>query len=225
MGQKKEAERRWWSCPTQLIREHPWRSWQPWKGAHTPLTALIRGIPGLQTTLAISPLSLPLLLHRSALSVISWFKSLECGPCMPGLDVGVQGPPGEGDGTPLQSSCLENPTDEGAWWAAVHGVVKSQTQLGNFAFPFHFHALEKEMETHSSVLAWRIPGMGEPGGLPSMGSHRVQLDWSDLAAANLLGGPVAEIPRSQCRGLSYILHATTKDSTCCREDWRPYMPQ
>ena len=73
--------------------------------------------------------------------------------------------------------------DGGAWWAAVHGVSKSQTRLSNFTFTFHFHALEKEMATHSSVLAWRIPGMGEPGGLPSMGSHRVGHDWSDLAAA------------------------------------------
>ena len=66
--------------------------------------------------------------------------------------------------------------DGGAWWAAVHGVAKSQTQLGDFTFTFHFHALEKEMATHSSVLALRIPGMGEPGGLPSMGSHRVRHD-------------------------------------------------
>ena len=81
------------------------------------------------------------------------------------------------------TSCLENPMDGGAWWAAVHGVTKSQTQLSYFTFTFHFHALEKEMATHSSVLAWRIPGTGEPGGLLSMGSHRVELDWSDLAAA------------------------------------------
>ena len=73
--------------------------------------------------------------------------------------------------------------DGGAWWSAVHGVAKSQTQLSDFSFTFHFHALEKEMATHSSVLAWRIPGTGEPGGLPSMGSHRVGHDWSDLAAA------------------------------------------
>ena len=79
---------------------------------------------------------------------------------------------GEGNGTPLQYSCLENPTDGGAWWAAVHGVAKSRTRLSNFTFTFHFHALEKEMATHSSVLAWRIPGTGEPGGLPSVGSHR-----------------------------------------------------
>ena len=80
---------------------------------------------------------------------------------------------GEGNGTPLQYSCLENLMDGGAWWAAVHGVAESWTQLSNFPFTFHFHALEKEMATHSSVLAWRIPGMAEPGGLPSMGLHRV----------------------------------------------------
>ena len=87
-------------------------------------------------------------------------------------------------GTPLLYSCLENPMDGGAWWAAVHGVAKSQTRLSDLTFTFHCHALEKEMATHSSVLAWRIPGTGEPGGLPSMGSHRVGHDWSDLAAAN-----------------------------------------
>ena len=80
----------------------------------------------------------------------------------------------EGNGTPLQFSCLENPTAGGAWWAAVHGVVKSLTRLSDFTFTFHFHALEKEMATHSSVLAWRIPGTGEPGGLPSMGSHMTE---------------------------------------------------
>ena len=90
---------------------------------------------------------------------------------------------GEGDGTPLQYSCLENPMDRGAWWAAVHGASKSRTRLSDFPFTFHFHALEKEMATHSSVLAWRIPGTVEPGGLPSMGSHGVGHDWSDLAAA------------------------------------------
>ena len=83
---------------------------------------------------------------------------------------------GEGDGTPLQYFCLENLKDGGAWWAAVHGVAKSRTRLSNFTFTFHFHALEKEMATRSSVLAWRIPGTGEPGGLPSMGSHRVGHD-------------------------------------------------
>ena len=75
----------------------------------------------------------------------------------------------EGDGTPLQYSCLENLTDGGSWWAAVHGVVKSWTRLSDFFFTFHFHALEKEMTTYSNVLAWRIPGTGEPSGLPSMG--------------------------------------------------------
>ena len=67
---------------------------------------------------------------------------------------------GEGNGTPLQYSCLENPMDRGAWWAAVHGVARSRTRLSDFTFTFPFHALEKEMATHSSVLAWRIPGMG-----------------------------------------------------------------
>ena len=90
---------------------------------------------------------------------------------------------GESNGTPLQYSCLENPMDGGSWWAAVHGVAKSQTRLSVFTFTFHFHALEKEMATHFSVPAWRIPGTGEPGGLPSLGSHRVGHDWSDLAAA------------------------------------------
>ena len=80
---------------------------------------------------------------------------------------------GEGNGTPLQYSCLGNPMDRGAWWAAVHAVMKSWTRPSDFLFTFHFHALEKEMATHSSVLAWRIPGTGEPGGLLSMGSHRV----------------------------------------------------
>ena len=83
---------------------------------------------------------------------------------------------GQGNGTPLQHSCLENPMDAGAWWAAVHGVTKSRTRLSNVTFTFHFHALEKEMATHSSVLAWRIPGTGEPGGLPSLGSHRAGHD-------------------------------------------------
>ena len=68
----------------------------------------------------------------------------------------------EGNGTPLQYSCLENPLDGGAWWAAVHGVAKSRVQLSDFTFAFHFHALEKEMATHSSVLAWRIPETVDP---------------------------------------------------------------
>ena len=86
-----------------------------------------------------------------------------------GLIPGLGRSPGEGNGTPLQYSCLENPTDRGAWKAALHGVVKSQTRLSDFTLTFHFHALEKEMATHSSILVWRIPGTAEPGGLPSMG--------------------------------------------------------
>ena len=83
---------------------------------------------------------------------------------------------GEGNGTPLQYCCLENPMDGGAWWAAVRGVTKSQTRLNDFTFTFHFHALEKEMATHSSVLAWRIPWTENPGRLQSMESHRVGHD-------------------------------------------------
>ena len=83
---------------------------------------------------------------------------------------------GEGNGTPLQYSCLDNPMDGGAWWAAVHGVAKSQTRMNDFTFAFHCHALEKEIATHSNILTWRIPGMGEPGGLLIMGLHRVGHD-------------------------------------------------
>ena len=103
---------------------------------------------------------------------------------------------GEGNGTLLQYSCLENPMDGGSWYAAVQGVEKSRTRLSDFTFTFHFHALEKEMATHSSVLAWRIPGTGEPGGLLSLGSHRVGHDWSDLAAAGFPGG---KEPACQCK--------------------------
>ena len=89
---------------------------------------------------------------------------------MIGVDIHI------GNGTPLQDSCLENPMGGGAWWAAVHEVAKSCTRLIDFTFTFHCHAWEKEMATRSNVLAWRIPGTGEPGGLPSMGSHRVGHD-------------------------------------------------
>ena len=89
----------------------------------------------------------------------------------------------EGNGTPPQYSCLENPMDREAWEAVAHGVAQSRTRLSDFTFTFHFHALEKEMATHSSILAWRIPGTGERDGLPSMGSHRIGHDWSDLAVA------------------------------------------
>ena len=98
----------------------------------------------------------------------------------------LSGISGEGNGTPLQYSCLENPMVGGAWWAAVHGVAEGWTQLSDFTFTFHFHALEKEIAAHSSVLAWRIPGTGEPGVLLSMGSHRVGHDWSNLAAVEFL---------------------------------------
>ena len=93
-----------------------------------------------------------------------------------GLIPGSGKSPGEENGSPLQYFCLENPVDRGACGPVVHGVAKSLTRLSDFTFTFHFHALEKEMATHSSVLAWRIPGTGETGGLPSMGSHRVGHD-------------------------------------------------
>ena len=116
---------------------------------------------------------------------MNWFKTQGLGRPENATDIYTHIPHiyGEGNGTPLQYSCLENPMDGGAWKAAVHGVVKSRTRLSDFTFTFHFHALEKEMATHSSVLAWRIPGTGEPSGLPSVGSHRVGHYWSDLAAA------------------------------------------
>ena len=100
-------------------------------------------------------------------------------------------------------SWLENPMDGGAWWAAVHGISKSRPWLSDFTFTFHFHALEKEMATHSTVLAWRIPGTGKPGGLPSMGSHRVGHGWSDLAAAAAAAEKMNGIKGEE--GLAYVL--------------------
>ena len=94
---------------------------------------------------------------------------------------------GEGNGTPLQYSCLENPMDGGAWKAAVHGVAKSQTRLSNFTFTFHFHALEKAMAPHLSTLAWKIPWMEEPGRLQSMGSLRVGHDWATSLSLSCIG--------------------------------------
>ena len=125
--------------------------------------------------------------NRTGAGILDKASHLGPAPCFPGLSRAGStsdffffwGP----HSFPLQYSCLENPMDGGASWAAVHGVVKSRTWLSDFTFTFHFHALEKEMATHSGVLAWRIPGVGEPGGLPSVGSHRVRHDWSDLAAA------------------------------------------
>ena len=105
------------------------------------------------------------------LVVLAWRKgSLFCKKQAEGIASGQPKEP------PLQHSCLENPVDRGAWWAAVHGVAKSRARLSDFTFTFHFHALEKEMATHTSVLAWIIPGTGKPGGLPSIGSHRVGHD-------------------------------------------------
>ena len=87
---------------------------------------------------------------------------------------------GEGNGTPLQYSCLENPVDGGAWKAAIHGVAKGRTRLSDFTFTFHFHALEKEMATHSSVLAWRIPGMEELVGMAAHLWGRTESDTTEV---------------------------------------------
>ena len=121
------------------------------------------------------------------------------------------------------------PWTEGPWWAAVHGVARSWTRLSDFTFTFHFHALEKEMATHSSVLAWKIPGTGEPGGLPSMGSHRVGHDWSDLAAAAAAAKPsglcflspcflIPRIPGHSLRApwlISSLAGSPSRDPYCC----------
>ena len=111
--------------------------------------------------------------------------------------------PGEGNGTPLQYCCLENPMDGGAWWAAVHGVAKSQTRLSNFTFTFNFPPLEKEMATHSSILAWRIPGMREPGGLPS---------WLKRLSRSSFLLPSYE-PTIWVKGLDYLLGPETPINT------------
>ena len=125
------------------------------------------------------------------------------------------------NGTPLQYFCLEDPMDGGAWWATVHGVAKSQTQLTDFTFTFHFHALEKEMATHSSVLAWRNPGTGKPGGLPSMGSHRVGHDWSNLQQqGEKKKKKLAQLLQTtciciyQCSLKSNSTHPKTSNSSC-----------
>ena len=138
--------------------EKPWR---PLQGAHTPAWFPCGPGPGatrLRTCCCSKFLTLRL--------------SHACSPKRLALDKNI----GEGNGTPLQHPCLENSMGGGAWWAAVHGVAKSRTRLSDFTLTFHFHALEKEMATHSSVLAWRFPGTGKPGGLPSLGSHRVGHD-------------------------------------------------
>ena len=115
-----------------------------------------------------------------------------------------------------------------AWWAAVHGVAESQTRLSDFTLTFHFHALEKEMASHSSVLAWRIPGTGEPGGLPSMGMHRVGHDWRDLAAAYSADGwdapktavPAASFGQQKEPDCSPQQHLTTYHTTSNSEGER-----
>ena len=106
-----------------------------------------------------APKSLQMVIQFSSVQFSSVAQSCPT-LCDPGSIPGSGRSPGEGNGNPFQNSCLENPMDGGAWWAPVHGVSRSRTRLSDFTFTFHFHALEEEMATHSSVLAWRIPGMG-----------------------------------------------------------------
>ena len=149
----------------------PWVGNIPWRRKWQPIPVSLPGkCYGQRSLVGYSPWSCKELDMTEQLNS-SWLPIRESGNL-----VLLYHPLGEGNGTPLQYSCLENPMDRGAWWAAVHGVAKSQTQLSDFPFTFHFHALKKEMATHSSVLAWRIPGTGEPDGLPSMGSYRVGQD-------------------------------------------------
>ena len=130
----------------------------------------------------------------------------------------------EGNGNPLQYSCLANPMDGGAWWAAVHEVPRSWTRLSDFTFTFHFHALEKEMATHSSVLAWRIPGTGEPG-LLSMGSHKIGHNWNDLAAAAAAAKLSPNVAESFCiltsnRWTFLLMHTLASIWYClCSKFW------
>ena len=158
----------------------------PWTSAyHAPLSMGFSrqeywsGVPDSIPRLGNSPgerIGYPLQLFL-AFTGGSAGKESTCNAGDLGLIPGLERSPGKRKGYALQYSCLENPMDGGAWWAAVHGVTKSWTRLSDFTFTFHFHALEKEMATHSSVLAWRIPGTGEPAGLPSMlGLHRVGHD-------------------------------------------------
>ena len=187
----------WWfiMCQVELLFPHmdkETEAWGDWD--EKQVTQLTKGglrKEGIQNYSMLLSSDPPLLLPRAEVKKRMPFtkrKNADLLNCRT-----LYGAPGEGDGTPLQYSCLENPMDGGAWWAAVHGVTKSWTRLSDFTFTFHLHALEKEMATHSSVFAWRIPGTGKPGGLPSMGSHRVGHDWSDLAAATVWCSSLSEV--------------------------------
>ena len=147
-------------------------SWVFLRETHVSLTQAM--FFGLDLNSSIEHMSLRLANQHSRFPLLWWLiPGWSCDPlfskqCFPSLTKKFSR---EGNGNLLQYSCLENPMDGGAWWAAVHGGAKSWTRLSDFTFTFHFHALEKEMATHSSVLGWRIPGKGEPGRLPSVGSH------------------------------------------------------
>ena len=163
---------KWWDQKTQSSFFECWFSSQFF---HSPFTFIKRLFSSsLSAISVVPPAYLRLIIFLPTILI------LVCASSSLGFSM-MYSAYGEGNGTPLQHSCLENPMGGGAWWAAIRGVAKSRTRLSDFTFTFHFHALEKEMATHSSVLAWRIPGTGEPGGLLSMGSHRVGHDWSDLA--------------------------------------------
>ena len=139
--------------------------WPPWH-TQSPCVERQQEVPGLEAGCRELLLGLGVLYTQDKKQSIDSMQSLSS----------YQWYFSENNGTPLQCSCLENPMDRGAWWAAVHGVVKSRTRLSDFPFTFHFHASEKEMATHFSILAWRIPGTEEPGALLSMVSHRVGHD-------------------------------------------------
>ena len=185
----------WWGCPTRGGGGAGWR-WPGQSGGDSHLS---------------SPASAAFIFSHPAHFGVRLRGSLVCRDLVGGHFCGILSSlkqhensytrqfPGKANGTPLQDSCLENPVDGGAWWAAVHGVAKSRTRLSDFTFTFHFHALEKAMATHSNVLAWSIPGTGEPGGLPSLGSHRIRHDWSDLPVAAAV---VQKVPWILFKGMS-----------------------
>ena len=163
------------------IRVQPWAKKIPWSRKWQPMPVFLPGkFHGQRSLAGYSPWGCKVG-HNQAHKQSTQWRLGKFGDLPNIIQLGSDG--GEGNGTPLQYCCPENPMDGGAWWA-VHGVAKSQTRLSDFTFTFHFHALEKEMATHSSVLAWRIPWTEKPGRLQSMGLHKVGHDWRDLAAGS-----------------------------------------
>ena len=187
--------RKWQSTPTLLPgKSHRWRrviGYSPWGLKESDTTERLHFTSYRWDTspasLAINHSSSPAsLASPSMITAWTWVslvaqlvkKKSACTAEDLGSIPALGRSPGEGHGNPLQYSCLKNSMDKGAWRATVHGVAKSQTRLSDFTFTFHFHALEKEMATHSSILAWRIPWTEEPGGLQLMGSQRIRHDWA-----------------------------------------------